>query len=226
MPIGTFVNTLAVIIGSISGILLHQKLPASLKSIVFQGIGLVTLVIGVQMALKTENLLVMIFSILIGGIIGEWLNLETHIDTLANFAKTKVRSKNETFTEGLITAFLLYCIGSMTFVGTLNEGLNGDHSLLFTKSVLDGFTSVALASTYGLGVLFSAVPLFLFQSSLTLLAGEFHSFFTTTIINQLTAVGGILILGIGINLLEIKKVKVINMLPALLIIVVLSLLFG
>lgn len=226
MPIGTIVNTVAVILGSLLGMLLHKNLPSRLKDIVFQGIGLSTLVIGIQMALKVENLLVLIFSVLIGGLIGEAINLERYLEKFSDFLKSKTRSKNEHFSEGLITAFLIYCVGSMTFIGTLNEGLRGDHSLLFTKSLLDGFTSIALASMYGAGVLFSAVPLFLFQTSLTLLAVQFQAFFTPLLVNQLTATGGVLILGIGLNLLEIKKIKVTNLLPALVMIVILTLLFG
>lgn len=224
MPIGTIVNTFAVIFGSLVGLLLHKNLPVKLKDIVFQGIGLATLVIGMQMALKVENLLILIFGILIGGLVGEAIDLEKYLEKFSLFLKAKIKSKNEHFTQGLITAFLIFCVGSMTFIGTLNEGLRGDHSLLFTKSLLDGFTSIALASTYGVGVLFSAIPLFLFQTSLTVLAVQFQSFFTPLVVGQLTATGGVLILGIGLNLLEIKRIKVINLLPALVVVVVLTLL--
>lgn len=226
MPIGTIVNTLAVIVGSLIGLYLHKNLPPKIKAIVFQGIGLCTLVIGMQMALKVENLLLLIFSVLIGGIIGEAINLENYLERFSDFLKRKVKSTNTNFTEGLVTAFLIYCVGSMTFIGSLNEGLKGDRSLLLTKSVLDGFTSIALASTYGIGVMFSAIPLFIFQTSLTLLAAQSQGFFSQVIINQLTAVGGVLILGIGLNLLEIKKIKVTNLLPALIVVTILTIIFG
>lgn len=226
MPIGTIVNTIAVILGSLLGLLLHKNLSEKIKAIVFQGIGLSTLVIGIQMALKVENLLVLIFSVLIGGIIGEAANLDLRFEKLSNFLKNKIKSKNEKFTEGLITAFLIFCIGSMTIIGAINEGLKNDRTLLFTKSILDGFTSIALASTYGAGVLFSAIPLFIYQSVLTLLAVQFQNFFSTTIINQLTATGGVLILGIGINLLDIKKIKVTSLLPALVVVTLLTLIVG
>lgn len=226
MPIGTIVNTIAVILGSLLGLLLHKNLPEKIKAIVFQGIGLCTLVIGMQMALKVENLLVLIFSVLIGGVIGEVIKLDLRFENLSDFLKNKIKSKNEKFTEGLITSFLIFCIGSMTIIGAINEGIKGDRTLLFTKSILDGFTSIALASTYGVGVLFSAVPLFTFQSVLTMLAVQFQNFFSTTIINQLTATGGVLIIGIGINLLDIKKIKVTNLLPTLVIIILLTLIVG
>lgn len=226
MPIGTIVNTVAVILGSLLGLLLHKNLPKKIKAIVFQGIGLCTLVIGMQMALKVENLLVLIFSILIGGVVGETIKLDLRFESLSDFLKNKIKSKNEKFTEGLITSFLIFCIGSMTIIGAINEGIKGDRTLLFTKSILDGFTSIALASTYGVGVLFSAIPLFIFQSTLTMLAVQFQNFFSPIIINQLTATGGILILGIGINLLDIKKIKVTNLLPALVTIILLTLIVG
>ncbi len=222
MPIGTFTNVIAVIIGSLIGILLHKKFPEKIKAIVFQAIGLGTIIIGVQMALKIENLLVLIFSLLIGGIIGQAIDLEKHFEKLGNFLKTKIKSNNENFVEGLITAFLIFCIGSMTIIGSIHEGIRNDHSLLFTKSILDGFTSIALASTYGIGVLLSVIPMLIYQGGITLLAMRFQNFFSEILINQLTAVGGVLILGIGINLLEIKKIKITNLLPALIVVIVLT----
>ncbi len=226
MPIGTIINTIAVVIGSLIGLLLHKNLPQKIKDIAFQGIGLCTLLIGMQMALKVQDPLILIFSILIGGILGQAVNLEVQFEKLSNILKKRVNSTNSKFSEGLLSAFLIFCIGSMTFVGALNEGIKGDRSLLLTKSVLDGFTSIALASSYGVGVLFAAVPLFIFQSLLTLLAFQFQGFFSEMIISQLTAVGGILILGIGLNLLEIKKIKVMNLLPSLVVVVILTLLFN
>ncbi len=224
MPIGTIVNTVAVIVGSLLGLLLHENLPEKIKTIVFQALGLCTLVIGMQMALKAQNLLVLIFSLLIGGIIGEFINLDGLVERLSNFFKTKIKSKDEKFTEGLVTAFLIFCVGSMTIVGAINEGLKADRTLLYTKSILDGFTSIALASTFGVGVLFSAIPLLIFQGGITLLALQFQHFFSTAIIAQLTATGGVLILGIGFNMLDIKKIKVTNLLPALIVVALLTLL--
>jgi len=216
MPLGTIINVLAVILGSFLGLCLKPRIPPKIHQRVFQGIGLVTLLIGLQMALKVENLILLIFSILFGAIVGEALNLEKRLDTLAEIIKKKIKSQNSSFTEGLITAFLIFCIGSLTILGALDEGIRGDHTLLLTKSTLDGFTSIALAATYGLGVMFSVIPMLIYQGAITLLAGQFQNFFTQVLINQLTAVGGILILGLGLNLLEIKQIKVTNMLPALL----------
>ncbi len=226
LPIGSLVNAAAIIAGSLIGLLLHNRFPERVRSIVFQGLGLCVLVVGMQMALKTENAIIVIFSVLIGGISGELMNLEGLFEILANRFKAVVRSKNADFTDGLITASLIFCIGAMAVVGAFDEALRGDRTLYFTKSILDGFASVALASTYGSGVLFSFLPVLLYQGSLTLFAGALQQYFTPHLIAQLTGTGGILILGIGFTLLDIKRVRLSNLLPALAAVVVLTLLFG
>lgn len=225
MPVGTITNVTAIILGSLIGLLFHEKIPQKIKSIVFQGLGLVTLLLGVQMALKFENFLILIFSVLIGGILGEVINVEGYFAKFGDMVKSKVGSKNDRFTEGMVAASILYCIGPLAILGSINEGIKNDHSLLLTKAILDGFASMAFATTYGIGVLFSAIPVFVFQYGITLLAKQAQVIFSGFVINQLTAVGGVLILGIGLNLLEIKKIKVANFLPALVIAVVLSLIF-
>jgi uncharacterized membrane protein YqgA involved in biofilm formation len=220
MPLGTIINVLAVILGSFLGLCLKSRIPPKIHQRVFQGIGLATLLIGLQMALKVENLILLIFSILFGAIVGEALDLEKRLDSLAEILKKKLKSQSSSFTQGLITAFLIFCIGSLTILGALDEGIRGDHTLLLAKSTLDGFTSIALAATYGLGVMFSVIPMLIYQGTITLLARQFQNLFTPILINQLTAVGGILILGLGLNLLEIKQIKITNMLPALLFVFV------
>jgi uncharacterized protein len=226
MPIGSIVNATTVILGSILGMLIRKRLPERIKRIIFQAVGLATLVLAMSMALQPEaDFLLLIFSLIFGGIVGEVSKLDERLDAFGDALKARIHIKNERFTEGLVTAFLIFCVGSMTFVGALNEGLSGDRTLILSKSILDGFTSIVLASVYGVGVLFSALPLFLVQASLTLLASQFQTLFPEILIVQLTAVGGALILGIGLNLLEIKEIKTVNLLPALLVVVVLTLLF-
>jgi len=215
MLLGTIVNVGAVIAGSLIGVLMGKELPVRIRSIVFQAIGIATLIIGFKMAIETRNILVLIFSLLVGGIAGEFISLEKGLEKLTNKLKLKAGFSSEKFTEGLLTAFLIFCMGSMTIVGSLDEGLRGDHSVLFTKSILDGFTSIALASTYGIGVLFSIIPLFLYQSSITIFAVYTRDFFTPEIVSQLTAVGGAMIIGIGINLLGLARVRVLNLIPSL-----------
>ena len=224
--LGTLVNAVGVLVGGSIGLLLHAKLPERITQIVFQGIGLFTLFLGVSMALKTENMLILIFSIVIGGIIGELLHLERGINRWADRLKTRFQFGHEKFTEGMITAFLLFCIGSMTVLGAIEEGLGGTPTLLFAKTMLDTFAAMAMAAALGVGVLFSIIPLLIFQGGLTLLAALFGDFMSQSMINELTAVGGLLLLGLGINILEIKAIKVTNMLPALIAVVVLSVVVG
>jgi hypothetical protein len=225
-PLGTLVNVAAIIAGGLAGLVLHDRLPARVKSIVFQGLGLCVLVIGMQMALTMREPLIVIFSVLLGGITGAALRLEQGFERLGDWLKARVKSKNAAFTDGMVTASLIYCIGSLAILGAFDEGLRGDPTILFTKSMLDGFASIALAASYGLGVLFSAIPVFVYQYSLTLLAASAQDLFTQTMIAQLTATGGVLILGIGINLLELKRIPLSNLLPALVYAVLLTAVFG
>lgn len=214
---GTYVNAIAVVIGSLIGMTLGERFPEKIKAMVFQGIGLVTLFIGFNMSLKTNNLVVLFFSILIGAIIGEAIDIEKHIEGFGNFIKSKFGSKEDKFIEGFITAFLIFCMGSMTIIGSIEDGLNGNPSILYAKSILDGFASISLASVLGIGVLFSAIPLLLYQGGITLLASLSKTFFTDAVINELSASGGIILIGLGINLLDIRKIKVANLLPSLVI---------
>jgi uncharacterized membrane protein YqgA involved in biofilm formation len=237
VPWGTLVNVVAVIIGSAVGLLLHRGLPDRLRGIIFQGIGLATLVIGMLNALAVvepvpdtgsagKHLMELIFSVLIGGLIGEWINIEARLEKAGDWLKARVHSGDSRFTEGLVTAFLIFCIGPMTVVGALDEGIRADHNLLYAKSILDCFMSAALASTFGLGVLFSIIPLFIFQYGITLLGVGAQSVLNEVVVNQLTAVGGVLILGLGINLLELRRLRIANLLPALVVVVILALVLG
>ena len=221
MPIATFINMLAVLIGGTIGLLLGNRFPENFKKITFQGIGLFTLVIGMDMALKVNEPLLMVFSLILGGMIGEATQLEKRTDRLGTWLKNKIKSTNERFAEGLTTTFLLFCVGSMTIVGAIKEGLEGDQNLLLTKSVMDGFTAIALATVYGTSVLFSVIPMLIFQGGITVLAFQAKALFSTALIEDLGAVGGVLILGIGLNVLEIKKINVLNLLPALVMIILL-----
>ena len=222
---GTLINVVAVIIGSIIGLIIHQKLPKKITNTAFHAVGLFTIILGIIMAIKTSNFLILIFSIVIGAVIGEIIDIEKRIDNFGEWLKGKLKTKNESFSEGFVTAFLLYCMGSMTILGSIEEGLGGAPNLLVAKSVLDGFSSIVLAATLGVGVLFSFIPLFIFQGGLTLFASNMQSVFTEAMINELTAVGGIILLGLGITMLEIKKIRILNMLPSLIIVVILTYFF-
>ncbi|MBR3090782.1 MAG: DUF554 domain-containing protein [Bacteroidetes bacterium] len=223
--IGTLLNTLTVIIGSIIGILIKKGIPEKYKLIFFQIIGCVTICLGITMIYNMENIIYIIISLMLGALIGTLLNIENQFYKLSNFLKRTFKIGSDKFNEGLITAFILFCIGPMTFLGTLQAGTMNNNDLLYTKSLLDGISSIILASVFGSGILFSAIPLFLFQSALTLLSMQLNNFLSPQIINGLNATGGVLLLMLGINILEIKKIAIANLLPSLLIIIILLYIF-
>lgn len=226
MPIGTFINAAAIILGSLLGLFLSGRIPERYHTVVYHSIGLCVLVIGLHMALGFDNILILVFAMLCGGLLGEALDLDQRLVRAGDLLKHRLGSKDTRFTEGFVTASLLFCIGSMAILGSIDEGIRGDRTILLTKSILDGFICIPLASTYGAGVLFSFIPILLYQGGITLLAGEAQSFFTDPVINQLTSTGGLLIMGIGINLLKLKTINVTNMLPSLLFAVLFTVLFS
>ncbi len=222
---GTFVNIAAIIVGSAIGLILNTKLPQRFVSIFFQVIGLFTIFLGISMAIESTRILHMVMALITGAIVGEVLRLQERMESFGTYLKVKFNIGNEKFTEGLVTAFLLYCIGSLTIIGALDAGLTGDQNLIYIKSLMDGVSSIALASALGIGVMFSVFPLLIFQGGITLLAMQFGDFIPEIMITELSAVGGIVLMGLGISILEIKNIKVLNMLPALIMIVILLWLF-
>lgn len=224
--IGTLVNAGAILIGSIIGLIIHAHLSDKIKTIVFQAIGLFTIFLGISMALKSDQYLILIFSLVIGSIIGEWINIENLTNKLGDKLKKKLKSKDEKFTEGLVTAFLMFCMGSMTILGAFEEGFSGKTDLLFAKSVLDGFSSIILSASLGFGVMIAIIPLIIYQGSLTLFAVGLENYLDDRVISQMSAVGGILLIGLGISILEIKKIKVLNMVPALILAVIIAYFFN
>lgn len=223
--IGTIINAAAVIVGSSVGLLIRNRLPGRMVERIFQAIGLFTVFLGIHMASKTNNFLILIFSLVIGTIIGELFDIDAAFTRFGEYIKGRFKTSNNGFGEGFITAFLLFCMGSMTILGAFEEGLGSDPNLLMAKSLLDGFSSIALAASLGAGVLLAVVPLLLYQGGLTLFAASLADSFTTPVVDELTAVGGLLLLGLGINILGIKQLKIMNMIPALIVAVVLSIIF-
>ncbi len=219
--LGTIVNVITVLIGGSIGLLLNKKLPDRFVRIFFQVIGLFTMALGVMMTIKTTHVMHLVMALISGALIGELLRLDSIMEKLGERMKSRLKIGSEKFTEGMLTAFLLFCIGPLTIVGAIDEGIGKGSEPLLIKSLMDGISSIALASGLGVGVVFSVIPLFLFQGGITVAAMIFGSFFPDIYAVELSAVGGILLIGLGINLLEIKKIKVMNMLPALVMIVVL-----
>lgn len=219
-PRATFVNMLTVTIGSLIGLWLKQFFSEDIQTIVFQAVGLGTLLIGIKMALRLPEgyLLIFMFSLIIGSVLGQMLRIDVLFNQLSDDLKLWIGNDDSKFSEGLITAFLLFCVGSMTIVGALEEGIHGKKELLYVKSTLDGFSSIALASTYGIGVLFSVIPMLIFQGGITISAFKLRHFFSSKVQDSISAVGGMLIIGISIMLLDLGTIRLENMLPSLIII--------
>lgn len=223
--IGTVVNAAAIIIGSLFGIFLHGKLPTNIQKTVIKGISLAVLLIGMQMAFaagESKELLVVIFSLVLGGIIGEIIHIECRLNSFGETLKNRYKSKNELFAQGFVQASLIYCVGAMAIMGAIQDGLNNDPSILFTKSLLDGISSIAFAATYGAGVLLSALPVFLYQGSISLLAFWTRQLFSEPVITAMTSTGGLLIFAIGLNMMGVAKIKIGNLLPSLFVAIILA----
>ena len=213
--IGTIVNSGAIIAGSMIGIAGGQHLSGRMRAIIMNALGLSIVVVGLHMALTWENLIATIGCVLLGAITGEVLKIETWIETLGELLKRRFRSDSSTFVEGFVSASVLYLTGVLVIIGPIQDGTVGDASTLYIKSLLDGFASMALASTLGVGVAFSALPVFIIQGAITLLAASLLFIQEPHVLNAVTATGGVLILGIGVNILEIKKIPVGNFIPAI-----------
>lgn len=217
---GTLLNIVTVIVGGFIGLTFGARIPAKLKETVIAGMGLFTAAMGLQMFLKTENPLIVLGALLIGTLLGEWWRIEDGLHNLGKFLERRFSKEGDDgsnkFVRGFLTASLLFCVGPMTILGSIQDGLTGNFELLAVKSVLDGFAAMAFASTLGVGVLFSTIVIFVFQGGISLFAAQLNAIITATMMNELTATGGVILLGLAISsLLEIKKIRVGNMLPGL-----------
>jgi len=223
--IGTLVNTATVIAGAGIGMLVGERLPDRMKHIVISALGLITLWIGINMVIKGQKPVLVVVAVVAGALIGELLRLEERLERFADWVRRRARSEAPHFVLGFVSASLLFCVGPMTVVGSLEDGLKGDPTLLITKAIMDGFAAVALASGMGVGVLFSFLTVLIVQGGLTLMGSQMQFVLEPGILQPLTAVGGIIILGLGLRLLEIKQIPVANFLPALILIVPLAYFF-
>jgi uncharacterized membrane protein YqgA involved in biofilm formation len=216
------VNIVAVVVGSGIGIAIGDRLSPRVREIMTAGLGLCTLLIGMQMALQVQNVLVVIASMVIGGVVGELLGIEEALESAGGWLRSWARSGSGSFVTGYVTASLVFCVGPMTLLGSIQEGLTGNPDILYTKAMLDGASSVAFAASLGMGVGFAALTVLLFQGILTLLGAQLAFLLRPEILNEVTATGGLLILAIGLLLLEVKRLRVANLLPALVVVVVLT----
>ncbi len=212
---GTFVNTGAILAGSLIGISAGKYLPDRIKKTVMQALGLSVVLIGLKMALSGKEPIITIGCVLLGAISGELLKIEDGIKHVGEWLKARARSDSSTFVQGFVSASILYLTGAMMIVGSIQDGSTGDANILYIKSLLDGVASIALSSTLGIGVAFSALSVLVVQGSITLLAAKIHFMQNPAVLDAVTASGGLLILGIGANLLELTKIRLANFLPAL-----------
>jgi uncharacterized membrane protein YqgA involved in biofilm formation len=215
--IGTLVNVAAVLLGGVIGLLLKGKIPARFADNIIRVIGLCSCVIGISLAIKGDPILLVV-SLVLGAFIGELLRIEDGLNKLGEWMQ-KMASREESksiFAEGFVVATLLFCAGPMAVIGSIESGLGNDRSVIYTKSILDGVSAMVLASSLGLGVLLSAAAIFVYQGSIELFAGHVQNIMTDTLIVQISATGGVMILGIGLNLAMNAKIKVTNLLPGLL----------
>lgn len=216
--LGTIVNAVAIIAGSLLGLLFSKGIPENYKEIILSGVGLSVILIGIRSALVSDNLMIIIFSVILGALLGEGLKIEKKLENLGAFLESKVTAKSDdskSFARGFVTASLVFCVGSMAIVGSLESGLTGNHQTLFAKSVLDGVTSIIFASAMGLGVMFSSLAVLVYQGILTITAVFMKSFLVPETIQQMTSVGGLLIMAIGLNMLKVTAIRVGNLIPAI-----------
>ncbi|WP_071461059.1 DUF554 domain-containing protein [Bacillus massilinigeriensis] len=217
--LGTIVNGILIVIGTVIGRFLH-RIPENMRTTILYGIGLSVIVLGLQMGFKSENYLIVILSLVAGSAIGEYFQLEERLNATGNWIERKVgSSETGSISQGFVTATLIFVIGAMAIIGALDSGIRGDHDVLYTKAVIDGFTALVLATTLGIGVIFSAVPVILYEGTIAIFATQIDRFIPKELMDsfilELTATGGLMIFALGLNLVGLTKIRVANMLPGI-----------
>ncbi|MEG6617240.1 DUF554 domain-containing protein [Peptococcaceae bacterium 1198_IL3148] len=212
--LGTIVNVTAIATGVSIGLIFRKGISKGAQNTVMQGLGLAIILIGFRTAWQTQNELIPILSLAAGGLLGEYIGIENKLEKLGLWLESKVGNNGGAVAKAFVSTSLIYCIGAMGIMGAIEDGLTGNPKTLYAKSAIDGITAIIFASTMGIGVIFSTIPVFLYQGSITLLAEFFKTFLTDMMIAEMNATGGLLIVGIGINILGIKKINVGNLLPA------------
>lgn len=224
---GTLVNAGAIVLGGFLGLLFGQALSEKMKTTLLQGIGLAVLLIGASMAIQTENILVVITSLVLGGALGAWLDIEHQLHRFGAWLELKLAKDGQKgkFTKAFVSTSLIYCVGAMAIMGALEAGLNENYDILFAKAMLDGISAIVFASSMGIGVLASAIPVFFYQGAITLSAALLQGILSPQVITEMSATGGLLIVGIGLSILEIKSINVGNLLPAIFMAIPVTILF-
>lgn len=213
--LGPIVNGVVIVICALAGKFLVKGLSGRFEEIIKKAIGLSIMYIGISGAMENKRVMLLIISMVAGSIIGEWINIDKGMNTLGLWAEKKFGFGEGNFAKGFVTASILFCTGSMAIVGAMQSGLQGNHEMLYAKSILDGVISIVFASTMGIGVAFSAIPVFLYEGAIALGAGYIKDWMTPEIITEMSAVGSLLIAALGFNFLEVKEIRVANMIPAI-----------
>ncbi|MAG13057.1 MAG: hypothetical protein CMN78_00490 [Spirochaetales bacterium] len=226
--IATFINCATVLIGSIIGLLFNRRVTDRFRDVIYTGIGMFTMVIGIMMALETTRILFVALSVVIGGLLGTWWSIERRILGLGHLLERKFggsqKGESGSFAFGYLSASILFCVGAMTIVGSFKAGAEGSYDIIYTKSVMDGFMAILLTAAMGIGVAFSIITILIYQGGLTLLAGLLSPYISPLVLSELSGTGGILLMMIGLNLLKLKELKTGDFLPALAIIIVFAML--
>ncbi len=212
--LGTFANVAAIIVGGLIGTLLKNGLSPKISDTVLKGLALCVLLVGISNALKVNNLLLVFIAVVFGAIIGEWLDIDQKLKSFGDGLAAKLKGHGGKVSEGFVTGSLLYCVGAMAIVGSLESGLSGNHQTLYAKSILDGVVAIIFASTLGIGIVLSAFSVLLYQGAITLAAASLQPLLSEAVKADITCIGGLLIIGIGLNMLEQHNIKVANLLPA------------
>jgi hypothetical protein len=212
--LGTIVNSLAILIGGFTGSLFKNKISSAYNETIMKALGLSVILIGLKGALQVNNILLLIISLTLGTLVGELMKIEKGIENIGTWLERRF-SNQKGIAKGFVTASLVYCVGAMAIMGALDSGLTSNHDILFAKSLIDGISSIIFSSSLGIGVCFSAISVFIYQGIITLTASLMKPYLIPSVVNEMSAIGGLLIVAIGVNMLEIKRIKVGNMLPAI-----------
>lgn len=214
---GTVINSAAIVAASVLGLLLRKGIPDQMSKTLLEGVGLVTVLVGIQMGTKADSVPVVLVSLVLGIVIGEWLQIQDALERFGSRLEKKLSPEGGQFGHAFINSSLLFCTGAMAIMGPLENGLTGHFDILLVKSLLDGIYALIFATATGIGVMFSSIPVFLYQGSISLLAGVLKPYLTPVMLNNLTSLGGFLILGIGLNILKLTNIKIANLLPGILL---------
>ena len=223
MLTGTIVNTLAIIAGAMIGVIAKKAIPQRMGDLVMSAIPIVVMVLGVQFGIASSNILIVIVSLVVGGIIGEWIDIDRRLDDFGVSIQSRMKGGDSNFSAAFVSTTLIYCVGSMAILGSIESGINGNHTILYTKSLMDGISAIFFASTLGAGVIFSGISVFIYQGILTVLAGYIGPYLSPEVVTEMSASGGILLIALSFTILGIKKIKVANLLPAIFLPVILML---